>query len=290
LVVVICKIYKGSFNEYLMKNRTLTDLHCHLTDGYDIFWKEGIPIVGGKNYYGLFQPRGDIPEKLLGIGLDKIVEQSSSALIGLVNFDDYRAQRVLEGIKKFIGSSRMNQDQSLLTVRYGPHNLGLIIGQEIITDRGDLLLLGIPENIKDKKLEDVLKRAKQDYNSLIFGCHLGKPRSLTLGDVEKYASYFDGVNVQNELGVPVYATSDSHTLKGIFRSFTIMKDLDFTDAEKLKDSIRRALKSGDIETGGRSEGILEHVRHIASVVPWLVCNQLNKRGLGILSPLKRDYE
>jgi len=268
-------------------NKVIVDLHTHGTDAYDIIWK--LPFIAGKPYFGVFQPRGDISAAILERCNETAREKGTRTLVGLANFDDQRAQRIVETLASLSESRGYDifEDNSLLVLKKDGVEMGFLTGQEIITDKGDVLLMGLPKNINERKIEEVLKRARGDYDAIILGCHTGKPRSLSRKDLETYGSYFDAVDIENT-GLPVYGTSDSHTPGGIFTRHSVFDDLDFTNSDKLKVSLRKELKKGVI-IEGKEYGVLETARHLTSVIPWILCDKINKKGLGFLSPLKRDY-
>jgi hypothetical protein len=271
--------------------KTEADLHCHITDGYDIIWKGWGKIFGRGKYYGLFQPEGNIPEIVFDRCIRRALNNEVNTLVGLANFDDERAQRMIYDLRRLFDSKGLNFDYDgvLLSAKVDERNIGFLRAQEIITDKGDILLIGLDGTLRDKSLAEVIAKAKGEYNALVFGCHIGKPRSLRLGDVEKYREYFDGVDVINDFGIPVYSASDSHTPEGIFRASSIFENLDFSNAEKIKEGIRRNLRQG-VKMSGRKESALEVARHLASCAPWFVCDIVNHTPLRALSPMKRDYQ
>jgi len=229
-VITNKKVYKVFFPLFRMikTNKVVADLHTHGTDGYDIVWK--LPFIAGKPYFGLFQPRGDISSAILERCDETAREKGTRTLVGLANFDDQRAQRMIETLASLSETRgyEIFEDNSLLVLKKDGAEMGFLIGQEIITDKGDILLMGLPKNINERKIEEVLKRAKGDYNAIILGCHTGKPRSLSRKDLETYGSYFDAVDIEN-VGLPVYGASDSHTPRGMFARYSIFDSLDFNN-------------------------------------------------------------
>jgi len=103
-----------------------------------------------------------------------------------------------------------------------------------------------------------------------------KKLALGMEEMERLRKYIDGIQVQDgpymeqqrkaaeDLGIPVYAASDSHRISDIFSSSTEFSDLNFWNLRKLKDGIRERLKTDATRFYG-SRNWKEDLRHKASV-------------------------
>lgn len=309
---------------------TLVDLHAHVTDFWDLVINPSIPIVGDslgwKHLRGIyfekdrvFENEQDIVKRLLGHSLFN----SPNSLVGLINFSDERAQRIFKRLKKICsvkGDYDLSQDGSLLTIVNKSNNriANYIMGQEIATDKGHVVIVGNSQNIPYSLFRDVVKSAKEEHNALVFADHAtreyaglvkavakGFGKDIRLGlreeDIANFREDIDGMSVldsassraesrrQIELarkyGVPVYACSDSHSIDGIF-SPSVKMNLDLTNENNLKLALREELKKGitlpnaDRTYANRAEAI----RHMFSASLALAAQSVPRFSL-----LVRDY-
>ena len=240
---------------------TKADLHTH---GADYFY-------GCKWFTG--RPYGDqtIPKKIL----ERCFGTADCSLVGIINFDDLRAHAIFESIKR-LGDSETNHKDGLLSVYQNGKQAHFVIGQEIPTDKGHVLVVGTDKCIKNRKLEDTLKEARE-LDALIIADHVGFP-GYSLGEKEmiKYRIYFDAIeiwngnvpflhNTQEELsekyGIPGIASSDSHTAKGALTSYTEFTHLDFSNIRDLRQSLRKGLQN--VNAYHKEEEFIEGIRHLA---------------------------
>ena len=125
------------------------------------------------------------------------------------------------------------------------------------------------------------------FNNVVNG---GKSFSLSESDLEKYSHFIDAIGVggkkqteiASRLSIPLYASSDSHDATGMFSSWTYFSNLDFGGCEKLKVSIKNALRKNQQGYFQGNFDLLETLRHGISVLGIQVLGM--KMGL-----LKRDY-
>lgn len=265
------------------ESRTVADLHCHVTDAYDIVSKRT-----GNHFYGFGQPSERLAEKLVERCKDAAINLRCDALAGIINFDDERAQSILKDIRSIgaddfgeyeLASEFSSAGYAALKNRSSGRMLGFIAGQEIATDIGHVLVVGNWENIRERKFDEVVKRAKGDYGALIFAPHTGsqnllmkafnafanrQPNYAVSAEIlERYSEYFDG-----EQGIDL-GCSDSHTIAGMFGGYTAF---DFDISKKkcgrpVVDEIRACLKTLDPANliHGKAS-IAENMRHGFSVL------------------------
>jgi len=242
--------------------KTHVDFHCHISDAYDISYRNGA------HFYGFLQRTKDFGQAVLDKTLAQTQGNQANAIAGIVNFDDDRARGLVDKIKREADSRRLGYYQSgpLLVINTINARLGFIASQELVTDRGDVLFVGVPRNIKSRKLGDALMEAK-DLGALRLGCHINGVRSLNSEDIKEYWAYFNGVDRTN-MGLPVYAASDSHTVQGMFKNYTLFENLDLSGWRGLRESIEGGLRFGNTFTIKSGKGLgdyAEMVRHLASV-------------------------
>ncbi|MBI5803720.1 hypothetical protein HY450_00585 [Candidatus Pacearchaeota archaeon] len=262
--------------------RIMADFHTHVVDHYDILINRKIPLIGARRHTGFFQPKNRIEEKLLKHSF----LHDENTLVGIINFDDERAEKMLDVLKKIAETEGFEviDRNYYASFKKDNSNVTFVSGQEVPTERGHVLLVGAGSNTESRDFDYVLKEAKNEKDSLILGDHVLGPGGMSLQerDIEKYAKYFDAINIwdgnfgekyhsmQKELargfGIPIYAASDSHTIKGILSCATILKNVDFS-AENFKGSLRTSLievAEEDLIYG--SNGFMEKYRHLSSVV------------------------
>jgi hypothetical protein len=240
---------------------TKADLHTH---GADYFY--GCKWFSGKPY-------GDqtIPKTIL----DRCFRTADCSLVGIINFDDSRANAIFESIKQLYDSETNHKD-GLLSVYQNGKQAHFVIGQEISTDKGHVLIVGTDRCIKNRNLEDALKEAKE-LDALIIADHVGFP-GYSLGEKEiiKHRTYFDAIEIWNgnvpflhkeqetlasKCGLPGIASSDSHTANGVLTSYTEFNDLDFSNIQDLRQSLRKGLQG--VNSYHKGKAVLEGIRHMA---------------------------
>ncbi len=258
----------------------IADLHTHLTDHHDIMWNPKIPLIGGADFKGFSWPlTRTVPEAALNRCIRVAEKRKQDTLLGIINFDDTRAQDTLIKLKYEADRRQLEHTSPtsyFLSIQAGMSRISFVSGQEIATDRGHLLTVGAGQNIEYRDLDSVLKQVKNEYGGLILGDHILGPGSISLNreTIERYREFFDAINVWDNnfgralhdsqsalaqnLGLPVYAASDSHKIRHTFLSATVFQDLDYS---KPLESLRQRIMNPNKELVCGSTGIVEKLRH-----------------------------
>ncbi len=249
-----------------------TDLHTHGWCGQE----EGF----GQIVMTLFGERGKRNlQTLAGRGF----REKQDTLIGFVNFDDTRYQKIVntrhdlpknydlydEHVKRFVGV--YNKEKELWNF--------ILRGQEIPTDKGHLLILGNDKEIERRTIEDVLKEA-DDINALIVGDHILGLKGLGENNVREYRQKLNMIEYGNSnypwdlqearklgegLSIPGLYNSDSHDLNRMFSSHMIFPELDFSNWENLREEIVNSVKDERTTFHAGRNRILEIPIHLAAV-------------------------
>lgn len=205
---------------------------------------------------------------------DKTVDVASEKLqaggvLGVVNFADRR----YEDFVSQAGYDRYDKGNAV----YVPQKDLLIVkGQEVQTDKGHILVLGLPKDKHLKfgfmhRLKDALKEAKDEGGVIIadhpFYCHGIGPYLNAHSDLLAY--YFDGIETHNGAAVTFLpgtksfdankaaqnffqthgklsnlgylVSSDGHSLFEIGSSYKMMPNFDIENEETIRDSIRKGV-------------------------------------------------
>lgn len=250
-----------------------TDLHTHGWTGQEPGFGQFVLKILGE--------RG---KRNLQTIAEKGFEQEQDTLIGFINFNDTRYQKIVntrgelpknynlydDNVQRFVGVYGKNRDLWSFILR----------GQEIPTNEGHVLVLGNNKEIKRRTIEDVLKEAK-DMNALIVGDHFLGLKGLGKENIIRYIKYLDLLEYGNsnfpeltskskdigeKLKIPGLYNSDSHNLERMFSSYMIFPELDFSDWKTLREGI---IKSAENEKMGYYAGKnrrFEIPIHFAAVV------------------------
>src|SRR3989338_7315509 len=136
----------------------LADLHAHVVDHYDIT----VPLLGGSRYMGIPNPedlgqKGSLAKRLL----EKCLAKPQNTLVGIANFDDYRAEGIIHDIVSEARTGyNMRYDGTMLSFMINDKSLCFIKVQEMETHGGHILIAGAKDNIKGSNLDRVVKSAK----------------------------------------------------------------------------------------------------------------------------------
>ena len=255
-----------------MERKVKADLHNHLRTS-SIFRDSD------------FNKGMDVASKRLGSG----------GVIGIVNCDDQRYE-VISGLRgynrEFVGEQKNGfyvSEKDVLAVK----------AQEVATEDGDLLVLGLGKDVHVKQhqpLNDTLKEAK-DKDGIVVAVHpfahggigeylLMNPYSL--GDLDAIETY----NGQVAFGIPkspfpvganqkaqkLYdemkgvfpnlgslTCSDGHSMWEIGRSWTMIDELNLNPSQ-FNDSLRNAVRNTDNNTvTQRKNGAVGMIKHIADL-------------------------
>jgi len=150
-------------------------------------------------------------------------------------------------------------------------NIYVVKGQEVFTQGGHILILGLNygKNLKDyKTLEDSLKEAR-DYNGIIIADHPWFIDGIfKKGNFKsKVISQLDGVEVHNgeawipipgnsnkkaqeyyndlikeHLNIGAISASDGHSVREIGSSYSVLEQPDFSSPEKLIETLRKSIR------------------------------------------------
>jgi len=264
--------------------KAIVDLHAHLTDAiHQGTWFNGKPHTPVERC-----------ESLARQLLKKSFSTADSTLVGIIDFDDHRAERTFEALKR--NSDDSKQDGNLLSVYDENKAAHYLKGQEIPTNKGHLLVLGAKSDVTSRTLRDAINEAK-DLGGIVIADHplfnvgplqqaalrlIKHPSqlSVTARELYEFKDSFDAMEIMNgnlskrytrkqdllsfDYDIPGIATSDSHTVDGVFSVNMEMANLDFSDEESLKDSLKREFRRYPRKINGSYNGMTERLRHTAA--------------------------
>lgn len=273
------------------KEITLADFHCHVYDHHDIVFNPKFPLIGNKHYRGFPSVTGFInyggktPEENLIYHSEC---KSINTLIGIINFDDERAQDLLESIKRVSEHSNLELKTDVpgfisLRNTYSGNLTSFIAGQELDTDRGHLLIVGNSKNIRNPRKTKIsadyaIDVARKTHSALILpNFELNEQTVINNRDSIDALCFYDGnfrslnstkiSKLAAKINKPLYASSDSHTISPILSTGTYLQDLKLDSRISLLESIRSFFQSRtqkDFVLG--SNGLFEPVRHKAGIL------------------------
>lgn len=197
--------------------------------------------------------------------IDKISTKFGKGVIGLANCDDKRYEIFVDSSS---GNSRyerveIGEDKNALWLPQ--KNILIVRAQEVFTEQGDFLVLGTPKNhrIKKKDLREVIKEANEIGAGTIAihpylrgtGEYLEKHPELIEqidsieiynASVELFGSRHNNLTkrlfvygIHHNIGCCAF--TDGHSINAIGTSYTNIPELDITNSETLKKSLREAL-------------------------------------------------
>jgi len=279
-----------------------TDLHAHGWCGQE----EGLGQI-------IMKILGETGERNLQTIAEKGFSQGQNTLIGLINFDDTRYQKIINTREKLGKDFDIYDDnkERFMGVYNKAKDLWchILRGQEIPTNEGHLFILGNNRDIQRRNIEDVFKEAK-DMSAINIGDHIlfelgllskifGK---LMSNGVKKYSLGKEGVkkhkeqldlleycnsnfpdltteteSLGKEVGLKGIYCSDSHILNQIFSSYTIFSELDFTNWYSLRESLMKGINNGTAENYRGANRKLEGLYHGLAV-----CYNIARQKIGIV--------
>ncbi len=194
---------------------------------------------------------------------------------------------------------------------FGVPNYGIYVikGQEVFTQGGHILVLGLNKNVRLKDyrtLEDSLKEAK-DNNGIIIADHPFFLDGIFTKQNDKYeiVNKLDAMEIHNGeswLPVPGYvnanktaqdfynglwenchlgaiSTSDGHSIKEIGTSYSILEQPDFSTPENLVKSLRKSIREHkDFSQDKKTNSIKGTLNHSAKVVGLRIASKLGMIG------------
>lgn len=219
-----------------------------------------------------------VREDLSGLAIKSVERASknlgSHGIIGIINAQDKGIGRY----ETFISGLRSYNIEDIGNAVYIPKKAIYVVrGQEVFTkdQRGHLLVLGLNRGtvLEDRIcLEDTLKQAK-DSGSVIILDHPCFADGVIARNPEKYLEFLekglvDGIEVHNGeawLPIPGYflanrkaqglfgqlmqrynigaiSSSDGHSVREIGSSYTLLGQPDFENADKLRETLRKAIR------------------------------------------------
>jgi len=222
---------------------------------------------------------GETGKRNLQTIAEKGFSQGQHTLIGLINFNDTRYQKIVNTRRELEKHFEIYDDykERLVGVYHKGKNLWchILRGQEVPTNEGHLLILGNDKDIKSRIIEDVFKEAKDMYAinigdhsleesflSKFFGFLTNQRMSLGKENVRKYKEQLDLLEYGNsnvpeltsetealgkEVNLKGVSCSDSHTLNQMFSSYMLFEKLDFSYWEKLRESLLDGINKGTVE-------------------------------------------
>ena len=156
---------------------------------------------------------------------------------------------------------------ALVTKKITKGNPYVLVGQEVRTSEGEIVVFGLKNNIKQKKpLKETCKEAKK------LGCFIIAPHPFDMfregigehiKDVLEYIDAIEGINARClmkkfnkkaqefafENDKPVVAGSDAHSIKGIGKAVTLI------ECRKNEKSIFDAIQKGNAHIEGEIAGV-----------------------------------
>lgn len=231
------------------------------------------------------------------------------ATFGMVNVHDRRYEKFadLKGYERvWIGDNK--------NALYIPDKDVLVVkGQEVHTDQGHLLVIGLGYDVhlkNNSSLEDTLKKAKDNGGTIITdhpfymdgtGSYLEKNPQLL--------EYIDAIEVHNgeaSFGLPVgpfpsgankkaqefydevkndfpylgaIASSDGHSIYEIGSSWTEINKLDIEDNENFTYSLRESIRNTNLDScKGMKDSRFGAVKHITELVGIIISEKLGYKG------------
>ena len=238
--------------------------------------------------------------------LDKVLETAEKRLghpsiIGLVNYKDQR----FEDFYKMSLSHKYKPEQLKNSIYFPLPNLTIIKGQEVPTQQGDLLVIGLERNVHLKNrrsLPDTLKEAK-DKNGITICCYenidylkehpeilkevdtietFNGTASLWIpGITEKNANkkaqeFYDEAKKQySHLGRLI--SSDGHSLYELGQSWMEIPQINIHNGSiKLNESLREGLRTSRENKRSKLTGIIGAIDHSIDLA---YCISLMKMGI-----------
>lgn len=251
-------------------NTLKVDLHAHIADHYDLVWNQAMPVIGGRSYPGFLNRSDYDPVKVLGHSLDF----SKHTLLGIINFEDKRAQGTISAIERNAEKSIQLptiREGNLLTVFGNERIASFWAGREYRTKQGDVLVLGMTDDLKSDDMEYVVWSANQRQDTLVLIPHANKYGKLGANQktIERLRGYIHGVDsreIAKNLSMPFYTSSDSHTLSEAFSSHMILQVHELLYTTSIPMLIKKGLKDKKMVSVEGKNSKLEELRHISSCV------------------------
>jgi hypothetical protein len=226
--------------------------------------------------------------------LEKLFMKKGTLVLGVANNGNNRKYRkFVESLGKLPKKYKVDMefDSCFVCVRKGRKKIYFVKTDEIATDKGHVLIVGYPHDIRSKKLEDIFSKVKRRdcvvianhplhhlgidyffYSKLIGG---NDKVSISRRELNKYKGKFDAIELNSYFPgdwdkirayskknkIPVVADSDAHEVDELFRSWFEIKNLDFRNPEKFKKSLKRGLKKG-LKVHARAHGFEAKYVHV----------------------------
>ena len=150
--------------------------------------------------------------------------------------------------------------------RYEREDFKVIVGSEIMTERGEIIGLFLEEEIKSKNVQDVISEIKEQNGIIIIPHPFDELRHSAFHPTEEDAKFIDAIEVFNSRcvfqkynkkavefgtkhGLMITAGSDAHFANEIGNAGII------TEAE----DIREALMKNEVKIFGKRSSLVNHV-------------------------------
>jgi len=216
------------------------------------------------NHFSTLENFGDIFNQVINTAQRNL---GRGGIFGVINAQD-------EGIGRYETLLRQGgrKVKDLDNAFYVPNkDIYAIKGQEVFTQDGHILVLGLNHKVKLKdyrSLEDSLKEAK-DHNAIIIADHCFFIDGIFYKKISsKYLKDLDGIEIHNgkawlptlrcinsnkkaqllykimgdDFNIGAISTSDGHSIKEIGMSYTILEQPDFSSPERLIESLRKSIR------------------------------------------------
>ena len=226
--------------------------------------------------------------------LEKLFRKKGTLVLGIANSgNNGKYRKFVGGLGKLPKEYKVGKEfeDYFVSVSKGKKKIYFVKTDEIATDKGHVLIVGYPHDIKSKKLADIFSKVKRRdcvvianhplhhlgidyffYSKLIGG---NDKVSISKRELNKYKGKFDAIelnsyfpedwdkvrNYSRKNKIPVVADSDAHEMDELFRSWFEIKKLDFRNPDKFKKSLKRGLRKG-LKVHARAHGFEAKYIHV----------------------------
>lgn len=230
--------------------------------------------------------------------LNSLLNKKGNIVLGIADFNsDGRYKKFLETVKimpAYIVDT--HYEEYFISIKKGKKKMYVVRADEIETEKGHILILGLPHAIKKRHLKNILQEAKKE-RCVVIANHplhafpiphflvlriLGKSdEALSIKErlLEKYLHLFDALELNpyfpedwknikrfaRKWQKPLVTNSDAHFINEFFRSYFLLKDIDFSSPKKYKKSLKHAFKK-QIRIHAAKSGFISLYKHGVQIV------------------------
>jgi hypothetical protein len=251
------------------------------------------------NHFSTFENIGNVFNQAIDIAQKNL---GADGIFGVINAQDKRIGRYETFLRQ--GGSKV---EDLENAFYVPSkNIYVIKGQEVFTQGGHILVLGLNQGIRlqdYRTLEDSLKEAEDNHGVIIADHGFFLDGIFTKQRPDKHLKYLDGIEIHSgEAWLPhpryypankkaqefynkikyfydigAISTSDGHSVNEIGMSYTFLEKPDFSSPERLIESLRKSIREHkDFSQDKQTNAYLGTLNHAGKIV---VARLASKLGL-----------